>query len=111
MMDPTSLEGKLVLVTGAGTGIGQGVALELARRGADVALHYSSSAAGANAAVEQIVATGRRAAAFQGDLSKVEDCRRVVDQAAAVPGWTGRAGQQCRHHGDLRLPGRDARAV
>ncbi len=86
MMDPTSLEGKLVLVTGAGTGIGQGVALELARRGADVALHYSSSAAGANAAVEQIVATGRRAAAFQGDLSKVEDCRRVVDQAAAFLG-------------------------
>jgi NAD(P)-dependent dehydrogenase (short-subunit alcohol dehydrogenase family) len=86
MMDPTSLEGKLVLVTGAGTGIGQGVALELARRGADVALHYSSSAAGANAAVEQIVAAGRRAAAFQGDLSKVEDCRRVVDQAAAFLG-------------------------
>ena len=86
MMDPTSLEGKLVLVTGAGTGIGQGVALELARRGADVVLHYSSSAAGANAAVEQIVATGRRAAAFQGDLAKVEDCRRVVDQAAAFLG-------------------------
>ena len=86
MMDPTSLEDKLVLVTGAGTGIGQGVALELARRGADVALHYSSSATGANAAVEQIIATGRRAAAFQGDLSKVEDCRRVVDQAAAFLG-------------------------
>ena len=86
MMDPTSLEGKLVLVTGAGTGIGQGVALELARRGADVVLHYSSSAAGANATVEQIVAAGRRAAAFQGDLSKVEDCRRVVDQAAAFLG-------------------------
>ncbi len=86
MMDPTSLEGKLVLVTGAGTGIGQGVALELARRGADVALHYSTSAAGANAAVEQIVAAGRRAAAFQGDLAKVEDCRRVVDQAAEFLG-------------------------
>ena len=86
MMDPTSLEGKLALVTGAGTGIGQGVALELARRGADVALHYSSSAAGALAAVEQIRAMGRRAVAIQGDLGKVDDCRRLVDQAAEFLG-------------------------
>ena len=42
--DKTSLEGKLILVTGAGTGIGRGVALELARRGADVAISYSSMA-------------------------------------------------------------------
>ena len=89
MIDPTSLEGKLALVTGAGTGIGQGVALELARRGADVALHYSSSAAGALAAVEQIRAMGRRAVAIQGDLGKVEECRRLVDQAAnSWAGWT-----------------------
>jgi NAD(P)-dependent dehydrogenase (short-subunit alcohol dehydrogenase family) len=86
MEDPTRLEGKLVLVTGAGTGIGQGVALELARRGADVALHYASSAAGALVAVEQICAMGRRAVAVQGDLGKVEECRQVVDQAAEFLG-------------------------
>jgi len=80
---PYSLEGKLVLVTGAGTGIGRGVALELARQGADVALHYAASTQGAQEAAEQIRALGRRATAIQGDLGVVADCRRVVDEAAA----------------------------
>jgi NAD(P)-dependent dehydrogenase (short-subunit alcohol dehydrogenase family) len=83
--NPYSLEGKLVLVTGAGTGIGRGVALELARQGAEVALHYASSAAGAREAVEQIRAMGRRAIAIQGDLGVVAECR-VVDEAAAFLG-------------------------
>ncbi len=80
------LSGKLVLVTGAGTGIGRGVALVLAEMGADVALHYGRSAEGAFAAVEQIEAWGRRAIAIQGDLGEVADCRRVVDEAAAFLG-------------------------
>ncbi len=83
---PYSLEGKLVLVTGAGTGIGRGVALELARQGADVALHYAASAQGAQEAAEQIRVMGRRATAIQGDLGVVADCRRVVDEAAAFLG-------------------------
>jgi NAD(P)-dependent dehydrogenase (short-subunit alcohol dehydrogenase family) len=80
------LSGKLVLVTGAGTGIGRGVALVLAEMGADVALHYGSSAEGAREAVAQITAAGRRAIAIQGDLGVVADCRRVVDEAAAFLG-------------------------
>lgn len=84
--NPFSLEGKLVLVTGAGTGIGRGVALEAARLGADVALHYASSAKGALEAVEEIKTMGRRATAIQSDLSVVADCRRVVDEAAAFLG-------------------------
>lgn len=85
-VNPYDLSGKLVLVTGAGVGIGRGVALVLAEMGADVALHYGSSAEGALAAVEQIEAWGRRATAIQGDLGKVADCRRVVNQAAAFLG-------------------------
>lgn len=81
MNDLYSLEGKLVLVTGAGTGIGQGVALEVARKGADVALHFSSSAKGALEAVEAIESMGRRATAIQGNLENVTECRRVVDEA------------------------------
>jgi len=80
--DLLSLEGKLILVTGAGTGIGQGIALELARCGAHVALQYRSSAQGAREAVSHIQAMGRRAAAFEADLSDVTECRRVVDAAA-----------------------------
>ncbi len=75
-----------MLVTGAGTGIGRGVALVLAEMGADVALHYGRSADGALAAVEQIRDWGRRATVIQGDLSVVADCRRVVDEAAAFLG-------------------------
>lgn len=81
MNDLYSLEGKLVLVTGAGTGIGQGVALEVARKGADVALHFSSSAKGALEAVEAIESMGRRATAIQGNLENVTECRRLVDEA------------------------------
>jgi NAD(P)-dependent dehydrogenase (short-subunit alcohol dehydrogenase family) len=84
--NPYSLEGKLVLVTGAGTGIGRGVALAAAQAGADVALHYARSAAGAMEAVSQIVALGRRAIPIQGDLTSVAECRRVVDEAAAFLG-------------------------
>jgi NAD(P)-dependent dehydrogenase (short-subunit alcohol dehydrogenase family) len=84
--NPYSLDGKLVIVTGAGTGIGRGVALELARQGADVALHYATSAQGAMEAVAQIQAMGRRAIAIQGNLGDVAECRRVVDEAVAFLG-------------------------
>lgn len=84
--DKTTLNGKLVLVTGAGTGIGQGVALELARQGADVVISYNSSAGGAMEALEKMKQMGRRALAIQADLSVVANCYRVVDEAAAFLG-------------------------
>ena len=81
-----SLEGKLILVTGAGTGIGRGVALELARQGADVAISYCSSAEGAAEVVAEIKGMGRRSTALQADMGKVSECCRVVDQAAEFLG-------------------------
>lgn len=84
--DPRSLMGKLVLVTGGGTGIGQGIAIELARQGADVAVHYTGAVEGADETIAQITAVGRRAIAIPGDLGVVAECRRVVDQAAAFLG-------------------------
>jgi NAD(P)-dependent dehydrogenase (short-subunit alcohol dehydrogenase family) len=84
--NPYSLEGKLALVTGAGTGIGRGVALELARQGADVALSYATSSQGALEAVEEIKGMSRRATAIRADLSKVGECLRLVDEAAAFLG-------------------------
>lgn len=77
-----SLQGKLALVTGAGTGIGLGIAKELAAQGAAVVLHYAHSQAGATQAVREIVAEGGRAKALQADLGKVEECFRTVDEVA-----------------------------
>jgi NAD(P)-dependent dehydrogenase (short-subunit alcohol dehydrogenase family) len=77
-----SLAGRAALVTGAGIGIGEGIAREFARQGARVALHYSGSSAGAHAAMAEITAAGGEAVALQGDLRHAADCERVVAEAA-----------------------------
>jgi NAD(P)-dependent dehydrogenase (short-subunit alcohol dehydrogenase family) len=79
----SALSGRLALVTGAGIGIGQGIALELARQGADVCVHYTHSERGARDTVEEIERLGRRAVAVQGDLAQVSECIRIVDEAAS----------------------------
>jgi NAD(P)-dependent dehydrogenase (short-subunit alcohol dehydrogenase family) len=81
-----SLDNKSILVTGAGTGIGRGVALELARQGADVVLSYRGSSKGALEAVEEIQGMGRRAKAIQADVGLVADCFRLVDEAVEFLG-------------------------
>jgi NAD(P)-dependent dehydrogenase (short-subunit alcohol dehydrogenase family) len=81
-----TLSGRLALVTGAGMGIGQGIALELARQGASVGIHYSHSEQGARETVARIEALGGKAVAVKGDLGSVEECRRVVDEVAEALG-------------------------
>jgi len=80
-MSEGKLGGKLALVTGSGTGIGREIALEYARQGADVVLHYFRSASGAHTAAEQIEAMGRRTAVFQANLGEVSACYDLVDRA------------------------------
>ena len=58
----------VALVTGAGTGIGKGIALRLAKAGYDVAVHYYSSAETAEEVCNSIKKLGRRAAAIKADL-------------------------------------------
>jgi glucose 1-dehydrogenase/3-oxoacyl-[acyl-carrier protein] reductase len=82
----SSLAGRAALVTGAGMGIGQAIAIELARQGADVVIHYAHSATGAQKTLAQISGLGRRAHVVQADLGQVDEARRVVDEAAAVLG-------------------------
>ncbi len=76
----SDLSGKKALVTGAGMGIGQGIAVELARRGAEVAVHYARTEP--EETVSEIQKLGGKAVAVQGDLSKVDECERTVDAAA-----------------------------
>jgi NAD(P)-dependent dehydrogenase (short-subunit alcohol dehydrogenase family) len=67
------LSGKRALITGAGTGIGRETALEFARQGAEVVVHYSHSDAGALAVVEEIRALNRRAVPLQADFAHPEE--------------------------------------
>src|SRR5687767_11789751 len=81
MSCPKRMEGNRVLVTGAGTGIGRGVALEYAREGAAVALHYSHSSSGAESAVEEILKAGGKATAIKADFARVEPVQQLAREA------------------------------
>lgn len=75
------LAGKRALVTGSGTGIGREIALEFARQGADVVLHYAHSGKGAESAVAEIRALGRRAEVFQADFNSVPQVQSLASRA------------------------------
>ena len=80
------MTGKRALVTGAGTGIGRGMALEFAKEGAAVALHYSHSREGADSAVAEITAAGGKACALQADLREAGQARSLAGRAAEFLG-------------------------
>jgi len=86
MTSHSKLQGKRALVTGSGTGLGREIALEFARQGADVVLHYSKSVKGAHSAVEEIKGMGRRASVFQADLGRAQACFDLVDKAVEFLG-------------------------
>ena len=79
----SEMEGKRVLVTGAGTGIGRGIALGFAKAGATIALHYSRSSKGADDAVAEILAGGGKAAAFKADFEKIEPLQAMAREAVS----------------------------
>ena len=74
------------LVTGAGARLGRAMALYLAGRGYDVAVHYASSETGAQAVVAEIVAMGRKAVALDADLLDEAATQTLVDRAVAAVG-------------------------
>jgi glucose 1-dehydrogenase len=79
-----ALDGKRVLVTGAGLGIGQAIAVELAVQGASVCIH--TSATPPDETLGLVREAGVDAAAVRGDLAQVADCVRVVDRTAGLLG-------------------------
>jgi NAD(P)-dependent dehydrogenase (short-subunit alcohol dehydrogenase family) len=74
------------LVTGAGKRLGRAMALYLASRGHDVAVHYATSRDEAEAVVGEIRAMGRRAQAFQADLLVEAETEALIPAATAVLG-------------------------
>lgn len=75
------LSGKVAIVTGASKGIGAGIALALGAAGAAVIVNYASDAQGAERVVEEIVRKDGKAVAVQGDVSKVDDVKRLFGEA------------------------------
>lgn len=72
------LKGKTAIVTGASRGIGREIALQLAKRGADVAINYVSREADANAVVRELENLGVRSLAFKADLSHMDAGRELI---------------------------------
>ncbi|SAK39129.1 dehydrogenase [Caballeronia fortuita] len=75
-----------MLVTGAAKRIGQGIALEFARQGWDVAVHFGHSGHEARETVAQIEALGRRSVALKADLSVEAEVARLVPACAEAFG-------------------------
>jgi len=74
------LQGKRALVTGGSRGIGRGIALKLAESGAKVAVHYFANEGAARETLERVRKHGADGMLVQGDVSKVEDVRRMFGE-------------------------------
>jgi NAD(P)-dependent dehydrogenase (short-subunit alcohol dehydrogenase family) len=81
------LTGKVALVTGGGRGIGSGIALELAREGADLAINYRRDRDAAEATAARVSELGRQAYVVCADVG---DYEAVVSMFARVAGHYGR---------------------
>ena len=82
-MSPFDLSGRVAVVTGANTGIGQGIAVALAKAGADIALVGRTPA---RETADRVRSAGRRAAIIGADLSTIAPVQDVVERTVAELG-------------------------
>ena len=77
-------DGKVILVTGGGTGLGAAIAIGAAKRGAKaLLLNYSKSRKEAEATAKAVQAAGAEAQLVQGDVSEDADCRKIAAAATS----------------------------
>ncbi len=80
-MPTQRLDGKVALITGSDSGIGQATAVEFAKEGADVVVNYLKDAAGADRTREAVEELGRRALVVQCDVSDENQVEAMFDEA------------------------------
>src|SRR3954451_14036416 len=80
------LDGRVALVTGAGTRVGRVIALALGKAGMRVAVHYAGSERGARDTAEEITAAGSDARIFHADLTDAPAAPRLVEQTVKAFG-------------------------
>lgn len=90
------LAGRRAVVTGASSGIGRAMALAFAREGASVLVNYHRNHAGAQACVDEIVASGGTASSFSGDVARADEVGELVatatERLGGIDVWANVAG-------------------
>lgn len=108
MVDSPLLAGRSMVITGASSGIGRGIALAAAQAGADVVLTYKSNEAGVRQTAADVAAIGRRAVISRMDLADAASIHALADEASGALGridaWVNNAGS------DIVTAGGDAMA-
>ena len=77
------LQGKVAIVTGSDSGIGQAIAIRFAEEGVRVVVNYRRDEAGAQETARRIKEVGGQARVLQADISKQEDVERLMNEALA----------------------------
>lgn len=85
-MENNKLKGKNILITAGAQGIGEAITKHFIDCGANVSIHYFSSADTANSLVEYALSKGLKAVAISGDLTKEEDANNVVNETVEALG-------------------------
>ncbi len=80
------LDGKVAIITGAATGIGQGIALRFAKEGASVVVDYVGKPDAANETEKQIQSGGGKTIAIAADVSKPDEVKNLIAQTVATFG-------------------------
>lgn len=81
-----NLEGKVVVVTGGARDIGREISLKLAKSGAKVGINYFDNADDAKETLRMVSELGGEAIIVQGDMTKLEDAERLVNETAEAFG-------------------------